>query len=101
MIKRVAMWKLKDPERADEFIALLNQLDGIATGLSSMEAYKNISNSVSAYDVLFCGLFKTEEDLRAFERDSFHVDIAQQVNQMRITRSVVDCIVSDQTLLVD
>lgn len=95
MIKRVTMWKLKDSGKADDFISLLNQLDGSASGLYAMEAYKNVSNSVSARDVLFCGLFKTEEDLRLFECDALHVDIAQQINEMCITRSVVDCVVRD------
>ncbi len=95
MLQRVVMWRLKDPARSDEFIDLLRGLDGHAGGVHSMQIHKNINKTSAAHDVLFWALFESEEHLRVFERDQVHARIAKQINTMRETRHVVDCVVDD------
>lgn len=93
MIKRVAMWRLKESEKEEKLLAMkdaLLSLYGRVPSLKAIEVGLNISCSHAAFDVVFIGSFADIEGLKSFELDPIHKEVAAFVSSMRDVRVVVD-----------
>ena len=89
------MWKLREISDLQEIESKLLSLKGNVPSLLDMEVGINISNSPSAFDIVFSGYFKDSDALKEFEDDKFHKSVADWVTNHRETRHVVDYEVSE------
>lgn len=93
MVKRIAMWRLPNENKARELArlaALLQSLGGRVRSLEDVEVGQNQSASHSAYDIVFVATFRDWSALEEFGRDPYHLAVAEQVSAMRASRVVVD-----------
>jgi len=90
MIKRIAMWKLKNPEESKKMKAALLSLKDNVSSLESIEVGINSSNSSSAFDIVFIGHFRNRQDLELFENDIFHKNVGELVAKIQERRVVVE-----------
>jgi hypothetical protein len=89
MIKRIAMWRLRDKQDAT---AMKQQLESLRQlpSLLDLEIGINTSRSNAAFDIAFIGLFEDEAALRQFEQDDYHQKVSRWVSLRRESRHVVD-----------
>jgi hypothetical protein len=84
MIKHLVLWKMKPVadgrtgmENAEVLARRLNSLNGIIPSAVSIEAGVNFNSTAAAYDVGLHSVFKTKEDLDAYQNHPAHVQIAE------------------------
>ena len=90
MIKRISMWKLKDKALASAMKDKLLSMSGNVSSLQDIEVGINESTHSSAFDIVFIGTFKGKAELEAFEKDDFHKQVGEFVNDVRVERKVVE-----------
>ena len=86
MIKHLVLWKMKPmadnrtgKENAEVLVQRLNALKSIIPSAVSIEAGINFNDTAAAYDVGLHTVFKTKEDLEAYQNHPAHVQIAEWV----------------------
>lgn len=90
MIRRVAMWRLKRETDAERMKIALDSMAARVPALESMETGINISESASAFDIVFIATFSDLDQLKAFEADAYHGEVGELVKTLRDERVVVD-----------
>ncbi|MVF14918.1 Dabb family protein [Ketobacter sp. MCCC 1A13808] len=90
MIKRVAMWRLKDKSQAHEMKEKLQSLEENVPSIHHLEVGINQSDSAKAFDIVFIATFENQDALHEFENDSFHQSISSWVSSAREIRHFVD-----------
>jgi hypothetical protein len=90
MIRRIAMWRLKDQSQAETMRSKLLSMIGEVPSLEGIEVGINKSNSPAAFDIVFTGSFASWSALREFEVDPFHKVISAWVSNAADVRHVVD-----------
>lgn len=90
MIRRVAMWRLKRKSDAEEMKTALESMASRVPSVESMEVGINISESASAFDIVFIATFSDLDQLKAFEADDYHSQVGELVKTLRDERVVVD-----------
>lgn len=90
MIKRIAMWRLKDQSEVNEMQARLLGMRGKVPSLDGVEVGINKSTSSAAFDIVFIGSFASWDSLREFENDPFHKMVGEWVSAAAGVRHVVD-----------
>ena len=87
------MWRLHESNKTENIEKMKTALLSMAGRVSSLdyiEVGTNISDSNSAYDIVFNGHFKDKKTLADFEADKFHLSIWRFVSGIRDKRVVVD-----------
>lgn len=92
MIKRVSLFKLKQPNSSDLQTAAnaLRSMAGSVPSLSDIEVGVNFSESNAAYDLVLAMTFKDVTSLRQFEQDPFHLSVKKTMIELKENRVVVD-----------
>ena len=90
MIKRIAMWKLKDRSETKELAAAINSLKRNVPSVLDIEVGVNINSTKSAFDLVFTATFESAGKLKEFEKDNYHKEISAKVSAAREYRVVVD-----------
>jgi len=92
MIKRVSLFKLKQPNSSDLQTAknALRSMAGSVPSLSDIEVGVNFSESDEAYDLVLAMTFKDVTSLRQFEQDPFHLSVKKTMIELKENRVVVD-----------
>ncbi len=93
MIKRIAMWKLKNKEEAKELADAIHSLKNNVVSVLDVEVGVNINTSASSFDLVFTATFENMGKLKEFEEDIYHKNISAKVSAARETRVVVDYVV--------
>lgn len=93
MIKRIAMWKLKNKEEAQNLANAIHSLKDNVMSVIDIEVGVNISTSASAFDLVFTATFENMDKLKEFEKDDYHKEVSAKVSAARETRVVVDYVV--------
>ena len=84
------MWKLAEPERAEEMKEKLLSMKNAVEALQDIEVGVNESKHASAYDIVFIGTFPDREALHRFENDEYHKEVGAFVSAVRLDRKVVE-----------
>ena len=90
MIKRVSMWRLKDPSEAEHMKGALLSMQGNVPSLCAIEVGVNTSTHHSALDVVFIGSFEDASALAEFDKDRFHKSVGRLVGALKEERVVVE-----------
>ncbi len=90
MIKRVAMWRLKNKEDSEKMKGALESMRGNVPSLLDFEVGINISESSSSFDIVFIATFEDKDALSEFRNDKFHMAVDEVVGKFREQRVVVD-----------
>lgn len=97
MIRHIVFWKLKETangmtakENAKKLIELFSSLNGKIEELVSIESGMDFNKSNQAWDFALNTVFKTKEDLDAYQVHPEHLKIVEFVRTVVSDRSVVD-----------
>lgn len=90
MIKRIAMWKLRDRAEAKDLAVVIHSLKGNVPSVLDVEVGVNINSTKSAYDLVFTATFKSSGKLKEFEEDAYHKEVSAKVSAARESQVVVD-----------
>ncbi len=97
MIKHIVMWKLKDfaedADRARNCKRIKIELEALKITIPQifhLEVGINYLESDAAYDVVLFSVFKTEDDLAAYQNHPDHRAVAEFISKIRKSRAVVD-----------
>jgi hypothetical protein len=97
MIKHLVLWKMKSvadnrtgKENAEVMVQRLNALKDVVPSAVSIEAGINFNASAAACDAGLYSVFKTKEDLEAYQKHPAHVQVAEWINQVTEEKYVAD-----------
>ncbi len=93
MIKHIVMWKLLQPNRAENAIkikGMLENLVGKIEGLLSAEVGIDIAIDGDAFDAVLVSTFDSIEALRAYKVHPLHIEASTFVKSVRSNRKTVD-----------
>ncbi len=90
MIKRISMWKLKDPGNCEEMMERLLSMRTRVDALKDIEVGINNTPHNSAYDIVFIGTFSDKEAVRQFDADKYHKEVGALVSSVKLDRKVVE-----------
>ncbi len=78
----------------EEIIARVrSELEGLKESIAeikAMEVGENFNSLAAAFDVSLYSEFESEEDLKAYQKHSEHVKVAQFIRDVRTDAAVVD-----------
>jgi argininosuccinate lyase len=96
MVKHLVLWKMKPvadnrtgKENAEILVQRLNALKSVISFAVSIEAGVNFNSTEAAYDVGLHTVFKTKEDLEAYQKHPAHVQVAEWVKSGIVESRVV------------
>ncbi|MBO4302729.1 Dabb family protein [Methanosarcinaceae archaeon] len=96
MIRHIVLWKLKDvPERSVQESALmikekLEALKGIVPEICEMTVSLNVLNPEKNADVMLSALFRSPEDLEAYQKNPDHPEAGKFIKSVTESRSAID-----------
>ena len=93
MIKHVVCFKLKEPTEENCLKAkeLLLGMQGKVEMLRSIEVGVDFLHSDRSYDLILITAFDSREDLDAYQKHPYHVEVVKKhMHQVRLTSVAVD-----------
>jgi hypothetical protein len=98
MVTHLVLWKMKPvadgrtgKENAEVLVQRLNALKSVIPFAISIEAGINFNSTAAAYDVGLHSLFKTKEDLEAYQKHPAHTQIVKWIESgITESRAVAD-----------
>lgn len=92
MIKHIVAWKLEENKikNAEKIKQELEALKSKIEEIVEIEVGINFNETEAAYDVVLYSVFKTKEDLNAYQIHPKHQEVAKFVRSVAISRIVAD-----------
>jgi quinol monooxygenase YgiN len=90
MIRHVVMWKLKDPEVAPRFKALLDSCLGLTEGMLRYEVGIRAEGLEGNVDVMLVSEFRDTAALAAYQSHPQHQRVSAELGPLRESRHVLD-----------
>lgn len=92
MITHIVLFKLKDRsiESLEKARNILMSMENKIPELKHIEVGINITNSEISYDIALLTKFNSVEDLKAYQNNPLHLEIAEYVFSVEKSRVVVD-----------
>ncbi len=93
MIKHIVMWKLLEPNKADNAVkikGMLEDLVGKIDGLLSAEVGIDICIDNDSFDAVLVSTFDSVQSLKAYKVNPLYVAVSTFVKSVRSDRKVVD-----------
>ncbi|KWX71361.1 Dabb family protein [Paenibacillus jilunlii] len=92
MIKHIVFFKLKDrtPEKIQETVAVLRNMEGKIPQLLSIEAGADIIRSERSFDIALVTVVASLDDLQAYQVHPEHKKVIAHINEVKEVSFAVD-----------
>ncbi|MNR53897.1 Stress responsive A/B Barrel Domain protein [compost metagenome] len=92
MIKHIVFFKLKDraPEKVQETVAVLRNMEGRIPQLVSIEVGADIIHSERSFDIALVTVVASLDDLQAYQVHPEHKKVIAHINEVKEVSYAVD-----------
>ncbi|MNO18885.1 Stress responsive A/B Barrel Domain protein [compost metagenome] len=92
MIKHIVFFKLKDraPEKVQETVAVLRNMEGRIPQLVSIEVGADIIHSERSFDIALVTVVASLDDLQAYQVHPAHKEVIAHINEVKEVSFAVD-----------
>lgn len=90
MVKHIVMWRFDSEENCKQAKTLLDTLPEKISEIVEFEAGFDFNRSDAAYDLCLYSSFNSHDDLKAYQVDAAHVEVAKFIGSVATDRAVVD-----------
>lgn len=98
MLFHVVAYRLTDSAAVERAVALLRSLEGEVDELRDLEVGANVLPSARAFDLCLVAQFESVEDLRRYQENPFHQEVAGELRKLVAESMSVDFLSDDEML---